>query len=160
MIFGIHIYQVMMICHMQELLLLIWVIFLEWTSEWKACALNNSYYLGDILTIFGIQLCQFMTMCPMQEWLLTPCYAFGLSPLNELHRGKLVSSIIVNIPYLLASTLSIISSNIYTSWLFVAAYHLLWGWGFAIPSDGFFFFFSKVGQRSRLNIFVFPQGKL
>ena len=53
-------------------------------------------------------------MCHMQEWLLNSCYSFELSPLNELYRGKLVSSIIVNIPYLLASTLSIISSNIYT----------------------------------------------
>ena len=44
----------------------------------------------------------------MQEWLLTPCYPFGLSPLNELYRGKLVHSTILNIPYLLVLTLSII----------------------------------------------------
>ena len=47
-------------------------------------------------------------MCSVQEWFLNPCYSFELSPLNELYRGKLVSSIIVNIPYLLALTLSII----------------------------------------------------
>ena len=43
-----------------------------------------------------------------------PCYPFELSPLNELYKGKLVSTIIVIIPYLLAVTLSIISSNLYT----------------------------------------------
>ena len=41
-----------------------------------------------------------------------PLLPFWLSPLNALNRGKLVSSIIVNIPYLLALTVSIISSNI------------------------------------------------
>ena len=51
-------------------------------------------------------------MSCMQEWLLMPWYPFGLSPLNVLYRGKLVSSIIVNIPYLLELTVSIISSNI------------------------------------------------
>ena len=65
-------------------------------------------------------------MCRMQEWLLTPCYLLGVSPLNELYRGKFVSPIIVNIPYLLALTLIIISSNIYIlHWMFVTAYHLL-----------------------------------
>ena len=39
---------------------------------------------------------------------------FELSPLNEIYRGTIVSSIIVNILYLLTLTLSIISSNIYT----------------------------------------------
>ena len=46
----------------------------------------------------------------------SPCYPFELSPLNELKRGMLVSQIIVIILYLLAVTLSIISSNIYTRW--------------------------------------------
>ena len=64
-------------------------------------------------------------MCRMQEWLLTPFYPFGLSPLNELYRGKLAISKIVNIPYLLELTLSIISSNIYTRLAFGTAYHLL-----------------------------------
>ena len=42
------------------------------------------------------------------------------------YRGTLVNSIIVNIPYLLALTLSIISSNInILGWQFVTAYHLL-----------------------------------
>ena len=77
-------------------------------------------------------------MCQMQEWSLTHCYPFGLSPFNELYRGKLVSSIIANIPYLLALTLSIISSNIILGWPFVPAYHLLQGRGFAIPSNGYF----------------------
>ena len=41
-----------------------------------------------------------------------PCYTFELSSLNKLYRGKLnVSSIIIIIPYLLAVTLSIFSSN-------------------------------------------------
>ena len=53
-------------------------------------------------------------MCRVQEWLLNPCCSFELSPLNEHYRGKLESSIIVNIPYLLAFTLSIMSSNINT----------------------------------------------
>ena len=44
----------------------------------------------------------------------TPCYTFELSPLNQLYRRELVSSIIVIIPYLLAVTLSFILSNIYT----------------------------------------------
>ena len=43
-----------------------------------------------------------------------PCYPIGESPLNEANRGKLVSSIIVNILYLLALTLSITSLNVYT----------------------------------------------
>ena len=43
-----------------------------------------------------------------------PCCPFELSPLNELNRGKLVSSMIVIIPYLLAVALSFISLNIYT----------------------------------------------
>ena len=47
-----------------------------------------------------------------------PYYPFGLSPLNKLYWGKLVSSVNVNIPYLLALTLSIICP-------FVTAYHLL-----------------------------------
>ena len=70
----------------------------------------------EIFWIFRIHIhvCQVKTMCCMQEWLLTPCYPFGLSTFNELYRGKLVSSIIVNIPNLLAFKLSIISSNIYT----------------------------------------------
>ena len=65
--------------------------------------------------IFGIHnIYRVKMICHKQEWLLTPCYPIWLSHLNELYRGKLVSSIIVNIPYLLALTLSIISSNIYT----------------------------------------------
>ena len=65
-------------------------------------------------------------MCRMQEWLLTPCYPIGLSPLNELYRGKRVESIVVNIPYLLALTLHILSSNMYIlGWPFVIAYRLL-----------------------------------
>ena len=57
-----------------------------------------------------------------------------LSPLNELYRGTLVNSIIVNIPYLLALTLSIISSNInILGWQFVTEVGV-----FAIPSDGYF----------------------
>ena len=64
--------------------------------------------------IIGIHICQVKTMCRMQELMLTLSYPFGLSPLNKLYRGKFVSSIIVNIPYLLDLTLSIISSNIYT----------------------------------------------
>ena len=49
----------------------------------------------------------------VQEWLLNPCYSYALPPLNELYRGKLVSSIIVNIQiYILG-------------WPFIAAYHLL-----------------------------------
>ena len=43
-----------------------------------------------------------------------PWYPLELSPLNDLYRRKLLSSIIVIIPYLLEVTLSIISSNIYT----------------------------------------------
>ena len=39
------------------------------------------------------------------------CYPFELSPFNEFYRQKLVSSIIVIIPYLLAQY---ISSNIYS----------------------------------------------
>ena len=62
--------------------------------------------------MFEIHICQVKTMCHIQECLLTPCYPFGLSPLNEPYRGKLVSSIIVASPYLLALTVSIISSNI------------------------------------------------
>ena len=46
------------------------------------------------------------------------CCPFELSSLNELYRGKLVSTIIVNIPYLLALTLSI-TSNIYTRLLII-----------------------------------------
>ena len=38
-------------------------------------------------------------MCRVQEWLLNHYYSFELSPLNELYRGKLVSSIVANIPY-------------------------------------------------------------
>ena len=38
------------------------------------------------------------------KMLLTPCYHIGLFPLNELNRGKPVSLIVVNIPYLLALT--------------------------------------------------------
>ena len=64
--------------------------------------------------IFGIHICQVKTICHMQKWLLTPCYTIVLYPLNELFRGKLVSSLIANIPYVLALTLSIISQNIYT----------------------------------------------
>ena len=67
---------------------------------------------------------------------------FELSTLNELYRGKLVSSIIVIIPYKLALTLSIISSKIYTR-LAVCKLELLIiyfeVWGFDIPSDGYFF---------------------
>ena len=65
--------------------------------------------------IFGIHICLVKMMCHVQEWLLNPCYSFELSPLNELYSEKLVNSIIVNIPYLLALTFSIISSNIYIS---------------------------------------------
>ena len=44
-----------------------------------------------------------------------PCYPFELSPLNELYREKLVSSIIVTIPYLLSTdtlTVSVLSHQI------------------------------------------------
>ena len=48
-----------------------------------------------------------------------PCYPFELSPLNELYRGKLMSSlhVIVIIPYLLYIL----------DWQFVTAYNLLLG---------------------------------
>ena len=56
--------------------------------------------------IFGVHICRFKAMCRVQEVLLNPSYSFELSSLNEFYRGKLVSSIIVNISYLLALTLS------------------------------------------------------
>ena len=58
MIFGIHIYQIKMICLTQEWLfplLPFWVISLAWTLERRACAPTVSYTLWDILLIFGIR---------------------------------------------------------------------------------------------------------
>ena len=49
--------------------------------------------------------------------------------LNELYRGKLVNSIIVNIPYLLALTLSIISSNIFTRLAICNCLSFILRWG-------------------------------
>ena len=70
----------------------------------------------------------------------SPCYPFELSPLNELNRGMLVSPIIVIIPYLLAVTLSIISSNIYTRLAVCNCLSFTFRLGrFAIPSDGYCF---------------------
>ena len=88
MIFGIHIYQAKMICHMQELLPLllpIWVIFLEWTLEWKAYALNNSNYLLDILMIFQIHICQVKTVFRLQESCSPLATLLDYLPLNQLN---------------------------------------------------------------------------
>ena len=59
-------------------------------------------------------------MCCVQEWLV-PLATLLSFPLNEIYRGKLVSSITVIIPYLLAVTLS------------VTAYHLLLVQGICHP---------------------------
>ena len=37
----------------------------------KACALKNSYTLGDILMIFSIHVYHVKMVCHMQEWLLS-----------------------------------------------------------------------------------------
>ena len=75
-----------------SLLLTLWYISFEWTLEWKACALNNSYTPWDILMIFGRHVYQVKTVYRGQEW-LPPCCPFELSCLNELYMGKLVHSI-------------------------------------------------------------------
>ena len=68
-----------------------------------------------------------------------PLLPFCVISLNELYRGKLVSSIIVNIQYLLTLTLSIISSNIYTRLAICNCLSFtLRSGGYAIPSDGYF----------------------
>ena len=82
--------------------------------------------------IFGIHIYQVKTVLPIE---LSPLLLIELSPLNELYRGKLVNSIIVNIPYLLALTLSIISSNINILGLLIIYFEV---GVFAIPSDGYF----------------------
>ena len=73
MIIGMHIYQVKMVCRVQERLLPLlplWVISFEWTLELKVYELNNSYTLCDILLMFGIHIYQVKTVCRVQEWLL------------------------------------------------------------------------------------------
>ena len=96
MIFGIHIchiYQVMMMCCMQEWLPLLSAL-LSYLSWMKACALNNSYTIWDILMILVYILYQVKTVSVSGARMFAPpdC-PFELSSLNELNRGKLVSSI-------------------------------------------------------------------
>ena len=71
-IFGRHLYQIKTVCHMQEWLLspACLLSYLPWKNfKWKACALNNSYTLWDILLIFGIHIYQVKMVCHMLEWL-------------------------------------------------------------------------------------------
>ena len=92
-----------MICHMQELLLPL-AAHLSYLPQMnvRVEGLCTQYLLLPLINfddIWNTYISGQVLICHMQKWLLTPCYTIGLSPLNELFRGKLVSSLIANIPY-------------------------------------------------------------